>query len=87
MKNDIKAYHTSKCYYSSDTLDFFRVNVLRTLFWKILDPEFENLANIEKIGIMKEIKKIIHGYNPMIFDMYLKHEAPIIKLISDEEFQ
>ena len=36
---------------------------------------------------MKEIKKIIHGYNPMIFDMYLKHEAPIIKLISDEEFQ
>ncbi|WP_436854888.1 glycosyltransferase family 2 protein [Staphylococcus caeli] len=87
MNNDIKAYHTSKEFYKNDTLDFFRVNVLRSLFWKILDPEFEKLTELEKCEVMKEIKTIIDGYNPVIFNMYLKHESPIIKLINDEEFQ
>lgn len=87
MKNDIKAYHTSKVYYTNDNLDFFRVNVLRSLFWKILDSEFENLNNKDKLDIMKRINEIIIGYNPVILNMYLKHEAPIINLINDQEYQ
>ncbi|MCA2501195.1 glycosyltransferase family 2 protein [Staphylococcus xylosus] len=87
MKNDIKAYHSSKNYYSSNTLDFFRVNVLRSLFWKILDSEFEVLNYKDKIEIMKEINNIIKGYKPVVFSMYLKQEEPIINLINDQEYQ
>src|SRR5699024_10613146 len=71
---------------SSDLLQFFRINVLRSLFWKILDDEFELLTNDEKVEVFKKINHIIEGYHPTIIEMYMHNEMPIIKMISNKDY-
>ncbi|GGB87198.1 glycosyltransferase family 2 protein [Staphylococcus nepalensis] len=86
INNDINAYYICYKNYNAEQLHFFRINVLRSLFWKILDDEFELLTNNEKVKIFKEINQIIKEYNPNIIEMYMHNEMPIIKMISNKDY-
>lgn len=86
IKNDINAYYICYKNYTQEQLQFFRINVLRSLFWKILDDEFELLTNNEKVEVFKKINQIIEGYHPTIIEMYMHNEMPIIKMISNKDY-
>ncbi|TDM27163.1 glycosyltransferase family 2 protein [Macrococcoides caseolyticum] len=84
--NDIDAYYICCKNYNQECLQFFMINVLRSIFWKIIDYEFHNVDYNLKIDIFKKIKPIIHGYDPEIIGLYLNNELPIIKMISQEDY-
>ncbi|MDK9869776.1 glycosyltransferase family 2 protein [Staphylococcus equorum] len=86
LYNDIKAYYICYKYYNDEELQFFRINVLRSLFWKILDTEFDKLIYREKVKIIDAIHEIIKNYNPTIVEMYLSNEMPIIKMIANKDY-
>ncbi len=85
--NDIEAYNTCRSYYNDECLEFFKINALRSIFWKVLDEDFKELDENTKITIFKEIRNIILNYNKAVFKMYLQNEIPIINLIQKEEYQ
>lgn len=80
--NDIDAYFMCYKNYNDESLQFFKVNVLRSIFWKVIDEEFYELNYNIQIDILKKIKKIIQGYNTEIMGLYFNNELPIIKLIN-----
>lgn len=84
--NDIDAYYICCEKYDQECLQFFRVNVLRSIFWKVIHYEFDDLDYNLKIDIFKKIKPIIKGYNPEVIGLYLNNELPIIKMISQEDY-
>lgn len=85
--NDIKAYYDCKKHYDSEAIEFFKINVLRSIFWKIVDDEFDSLSNIKKMNILYSIYEIVKSYDENIVKMYLNNEEPIIKLISNKDFE
>lgn len=80
--NDIDAYFMCYKNYNDESLQFFKVNVLRSIFWKVIDEEFYELNYNIQIDTLKKIKKIIQGYNTEIMGLYFNNELPIIKLIN-----
>lgn len=84
--NDIDAYYNCKKYYNQESLEFFRINVLRSIFWKIIDDDFENLNYELRTNIMKSTYDIVKDYDINIMKMYLNNEEPIIRLIQDKEY-
>ena len=84
--NDIKAYYDCEKYYESEILEFFKINALRSIFWKVIDDEFEALNDESKLNIMRSIYDIVKSYDENIVKMYLHNEEPIIKLISNQAF-
>lgn len=85
--NDIDAFFICYKNYNEEGLQFFRINVLRSIFWKVIDNEFDKLDDHVKIDIFKKLKIIIKGYNPEIIKLYLNNELPIIKMIDQEDFR
>lgn len=83
--NDIDAYFLCYQNYNEESLYFFRINVLRSIFWKVIDDEFNKLDYYTKIDIFKKLKLIIKGYNPEIMSLYLNNELPIIKMIDQDD--
>jgi len=86
MYNDIDAYFICYKNYSEESLQFFRVNALRSIFWKVIDAEFYELNYNIQLDIFKKIKSIIRGYNPDIIGLYFNNELPIIKMIDQGDF-
>nr|WP_263313452.1 glycosyltransferase family A protein [Mammaliicoccus sp. Marseille-Q6498] len=84
--NDINAYYTSEKYFDEEPLQFFKINVLRSLFWKLFDVEFKDLLYEEQIEILKEIGKITEDANENILNMYFVNELPIIRFLNDKEY-
>ncbi|WP_239706521.1 MULTISPECIES: glycosyltransferase family 2 protein [unclassified Mammaliicoccus] len=85
--NDIDAFYTSEKFYNKEILEFFKINVMRSIFWKILDYDFEYLNYEEKIDIFQQINKILGEYDESIMILYLKNEEPIVKLIKQHEYE
>lgn len=84
--NDINAYFICWEKYNDESLQFFKVNVLRSIFWKIIDIEFDKVQHHIKVDIFKKINSIIKGYNKDIIEMYLNNELPIIRMIDNEDY-
>lgn len=87
IENDIAAYHICKPFYNKEQLQFFKINALRSIFWKVLDQEFYLIDNSQKLKIFTELFDIVNHYEPRIFNLYLRHELPIIHLIQQREYE
>ncbi|WP_412518514.1 glycosyltransferase family 2 protein [Staphylococcus simulans] len=87
IKNDIEAFGICRPYFSSEELEFFKINVFRSLLWKIISEEFINSDTSYKNEVLKEIQSKILPINKQVLKLYLDNEAAIIKLISDCEYK
>ena len=54
---------------------------------KVLDQEFYLIDNSQKLKIFTELFDIVNHYEPRIFNLYLRHELPIIHLIQQREYE
>lgn len=87
INNDIEAFSICRPYFSSEELEFFKINVFRSLFWKIISEDFLNSAESYKVKVLKEIHNKILPINEQILKLYMDNEATIIKLISKSEYE
>lgn len=63
---------------------YFQINIFRSVFWKLVSEEFEELTNEQKIQLVKMIAPIIKGYDKRLAEKYMPAEEPILSLIDKE---
>lgn len=87
IKNDLEAYETCKKYYTSEALEFFKINAMRSLFWKIISEEFLDAPYSYQVQVLEEIKNKILPIEVQILNLYMKNESVIISLIMKKEYK
>lgn len=86
IENDVTAYELCAPHYDAEALPFFKINALRSLLWKVLDPEFELLTENEQRQCMEGIHKVVSEYDVQVLDLYLNNEKPIVNLIHHKAY-
>lgn len=87
IANDIEAYYICKECFTPEELQFFKINVLRSLFWKIISSEFANCNAAYQIKVIKQVGEITKGMNKQLYSHYFEQQEPIINLINNKEYE
>ncbi|MEK1831906.1 hypothetical protein AAAC51_32475 [Priestia megaterium] len=81
VENDVKAAKLVKPMLGSEEYTYFQINALRSLLWKLCDPDFNRLQMDTKLYLINLVKGVIKGYDKKLIEKYLKLEGPFISLI------
>ena len=81
VENDVKAAKLVKPMLGSEEYTYFQINALRSLLWKLCDPDFNRLQMDTKLYLINLVKDVIKGYDKKLIEKYLKLEGPFISLI------
>jgi hypothetical protein len=81
VENDVKAAKLVKPMLGSEEYTYFQINALRSLLWKLCDPDFNRLQMDTKLYLISLVKDVIKGYDKKLIEKYLKLEGPFISLI------
>ncbi|WP_242144835.1 MULTISPECIES: glycosyltransferase family 2 protein [unclassified Bacillus cereus group] len=80
--NDVKSFQMIKTTLDKEQYNYFQVNVLRSILWKVCDPDFNRLRMNEKKELMNLIREVIKDYDKNIVKKYLLWEEPLLSLIA-----
>lgn len=82
VENDVKAAKLVKPLLDEKSYSYFQINALRSLLWKICDPDFNKLDRDAKLHLINLAKDVIVGYDKNIVEKYMALEEPFLSLIS-----
>ncbi len=80
--NDCKAAAIIKPLLTEKQYEVFQINVLRSIFWKLIDPAFNSFSYSQKRNLFEEISDVVSEYNTELVHKYFKLELPIVSLLS-----
>jgi poly(ribitol-phosphate) beta-N-acetylglucosaminyltransferase len=84
MENDVKSAVVIKEMLSMKDYHYFQINVLRSVLWRVCDPEFNRLSYDEKVDLLKLIYTVVKDYDKDIVLKYMKLEEAFLSLVNKE---
>ncbi|WP_198957698.1 glycosyltransferase family 2 protein [Bacillus mycoides] len=81
VSNDVKAATVIKPMLKEEEYKYFQVNALRSVLWKVCDPDFNRLPVGKQKELIDLISFVIKDYDPNIVKKYLTLEEPLLSLI------
>ncbi|MCP1166352.1 glycosyltransferase [Bacillus sp. 1813sda1] len=81
VENDVQSVNAIKPKLNDKEYSYFQVNALRSILWKICDPDFNKLSIEEKKRLINLVKRVVDGYDIEIVKKYLVWEEPFLSLI------
>ncbi|MGN1401801.1 MAG: glycosyltransferase family 2 protein [Bacillus sp. (in: firmicutes)] len=82
VTNDTKVAGIIKPLLNESEYEYFQINVLRSVFWKVCHEDFNLLSPEEQTSVLAMIRGVFATYNEDLVDRYFTWEAPLLKLIS-----
>lgn len=83
--NDISITKIIKKELNIYEFNYFQINAYRSIFWRMLQEDFDDISYEDKLQLIKDLKEITIRYDEKIFKQYFNLELPILSLIVKEK--
>ncbi|AWD66040.1 MULTISPECIES: glycosyltransferase family 2 protein [Priestia] len=82
VENDVKAAKLVKPLLNDESYAYFQINALRSLLWKICDPDFNRLEWETRLYLIHLVTDVVKDYDKRLVEKYLALEEPFLSLIN-----
>ncbi|MGN1294834.1 MAG: glycosyltransferase family 2 protein [Bacilli bacterium] len=82
VSNDLNVAKMIRPTISKNNFNYFQVNVLRSVLWKVCDPDFNLLPKRDQLIILNLMREVFIDYDEKVVKKYFELEAPFLKLVS-----
>ncbi|RPJ98716.1 hypothetical protein BSBH6_04245 [Bacillus subtilis] len=82
VRNDVKSAQLIKPMLDAEEYSYFQINALRSILWKVGDPDFKKLSLIDKLDLLRLIAPVAENFNLTLAKKYFALESPFLMLLS-----